>query len=50
MLPMTEPMIDARAMSPRPARIESTTITTSGRLPNVAFRSADARAPAASPA
>ena len=40
---MTEPMIDARAMSSRPALIARMTITTSGRLPNVAFRRADTR-------
>ena len=47
---MTEPMIEARAMSSRPALIARMTITTSGRLPNVAFRSADTRGPAVFPA
>ena len=47
---MTDPMIEARAMSSRPALIASITITISGRLPNVAFRSADARGPALFPA
>ena len=49
-LPVTEPMIDARAMSLRPALIASTTITISGRLPNEAFSSADARGPTVPPA
>ena len=47
---MTEPMIEARAMSSRPALIARITITTSGRLPNVAFRSAETRGPAVFPA
>ncbi len=50
MLPITEPMIEARAMSSRPALIASTRITTSGRLPKLALSRADARGPADSPA
>ena len=50
MFPITEPMIEARAMSSRPALIARITITTSGRLPNVAFRSAETRGPAVFPA
>ena len=49
-LPITEPMIEARAMSARPALIASTRITSSGRLPKLAFSSADTRGPADSPA
>ena len=44
--PITEPMIDARAMSARPASIASTRITTSGRLPKLALSRAETRGPA----
>ncbi len=49
-LPITEPMIEARAMSARPALIASTRMTTSGRLPKLALRNAETRGPVLSPA
>ena len=42
-LPITDPMIDARATSSRPSRIARITMIISGRFPNVAFRSAEMR-------
>ena len=49
MLPTTEPMIEARATSIRPSRTVSTTMISSGRLPNVAFSSDARRGPEAVP-
>ncbi len=49
-LPITEPMIDARATSSSPSRIARITMIISGRFPKVAFSSAERRGPAASPA
>src|SRR3954447_2128418 len=49
-LPITEPMIEARATSSNPSRMARMTMIISGRFPNVAFSSAERRGPAASPA
>ena len=50
MLPITEPMIEARATSIRPSRTVSTTMISSGRLPNVALSSDASRGPETVPA